>query len=90
MPDPDTKVTGPSNTGPDPVVTLGPVLVPIARTGGQGITGGFIVEGLVLFDVVHFTVQQATWAGIALGFVVCAVQNVWEAKVGRRLVGTSR
>lgn len=87
---PEPAITGPSNTGPDPVVTVGPVAAPLIRTGGQGITGGFIVEGLLLFDLVDFNVQQATWAGIALGFAVCAVQNLWEAKVGRRLIGAAR
>lgn len=90
MPDPEPTITGPSNTGPDPVLTLGPVAAPVARTAGQGVTGGFIVEGLILFDLVHLTTAQATWLGIALTIAVGFVQNVWEKVVGRRLIGAAK
>lgn len=87
---PDPVITGPSNTGPDPVVTLGPVAAPVVRTTGQGLTGGLIVETLVAFDVVHFTDRQYGLALLWAGILLCFVQNVIEARVGRRLVGAAR
>lgn len=85
----DTSITGPSNTGPDPVVTLGPVASPIVRTGAQAI----VAEGVLrLIEVVPNPdlVIAASDRSLILGALfigVAAVHNVVEAVKGRRLVG---
>lgn len=82
-------ITGPSNTGPDPVVTLGPVTSPIVRTGGQAI----VAEGLLrLLEVIPDPdlAISASDRSLLLGFLfitVAAAHNIVEAVKGRRLVG---
>lgn len=68
------------------VVTLGPVAAPVARTTGQLISGGFIVEGLELF-VTDLTAEQSQWLSLALAGAVCAGQNWLERRRGRKLIG---
>jgi hypothetical protein len=71
-----------------PNVTLGPVAAPVARTGGQVITGAFIVQGLTVFGVPLDT-AQSTWLAAALSVGVSALQNWWERRRGRKLIGTA-
>lgn len=87
----DPTITGPSNTGPDPVITLGTVASPVVRTGVQLLSGEFIVQGLDLWDVVSFSSpEQRTWTALALTGLVCIVQNLVEKAKGRRLIGAAR
>lgn len=71
-----------------PNVALGPVAAPVARTGGQVITGVFLVQGLTAFGV-PLTDVQAAWLAGALSVGVSALQNWWERRRGRKLIGVA-
>lgn len=71
-----------------PVVTVNnPVGAAVARTAGQGITGAFLVDGLLAFNV-DLTQRQTVWLTTAFGIGIAAVQNLIERWRGRRLIGT--
>jgi hypothetical protein len=85
-------ITGPSNTGVDPVFTLGTVSSPVVRTGIQGtLTAGIIrlVEVVPSPDLVISSGDRDILFVVLLG-VVSFVQNFTEKYKGRRLIGTSR
>lgn len=72
-----------------PLVTVNsPVGAAVARTAGQGITGAFIVDGLLAFNVA-LTDRQSLWLTAAFGIGISAVQNLVERWRGRRLIGTA-
>jgi type IV secretory pathway TrbD component len=72
-----------------PVVTVNnPVGAAVARTAGQGISGAFIVDGLLAFNV-DLTDRQTVWLTAAFGISIAAVQNLIERWRGRRLIGIS-
>lgn len=75
---------------PAPVVALGPVAAPTVRTGGQVVTGAFIIEGLTVFDLASFTEAQTRWLTVALTLGLAFAQNVIEKKQGRKLVGVAK
>jgi len=72
-----------------PLVSLGSgaVASPLIRTGVQLGAGQFLVEGLMLFNVVTLSADQEKWLGVALTLVVCGLQNVAERYAGRKLLG---
>jgi hypothetical protein len=69
------------------VVVNNPAGAAVARTAGQGVTGAFIIEGLIAFDV-PLTGSQISWLTVAFGIGICALQNFLERWRGRRLIGT--
>lgn len=71
-----------------PNITMGPVAAPVARTGGQVITGAFLVQGMVAFGVTLDDAQSAWLAG-ALTIVVSVAQNWWERRRGQKLIGVA-
>lgn len=72
-----------------PVVPLGSgaVIPALVRTSGQGISAGFLVQGIQLFELVDLTEAQATWLTIALFLLLTGVQNALEQAKGRQLLG---
>lgn len=74
-----------------PVVSLGGgAVIPVAiRTGLQQGLGMFLVEGIVEFDLADLTAGQEKWLGLALGIVVCGIQNFLESRANRKLLGRS-
>lgn len=73
-----------------PVVTLGAITSPVLRTSLQGITGGFIVQGLEVFGIAAFTIDQRAWLVVALTTVVAGAQNWVEKWQGRKLIGSNK
>lgn len=89
---PEPTITGPSNTGPDPVITTGPIMAPTVRTGGQFTFAVGVVrlaEVIPNPDLVISATDRDLWLG-ALTLAAAFVQNFVEKRVGRRLVGTAR
>jgi hypothetical protein len=70
-----------------PVITAGPLVTPTVRTGGQLVTGEFLMQGLEAFIWIP-TPNQRGWLVVAFGIGVALVQNIIERRTGRRLVGT--
>src|SRR4051794_3428333 len=83
----EPEITGPSSEPVAPVVTAGPVTAPVVRTALQGVTGGFMVQGLEVFNLASFTPDQRAWLVVVLTIVLSYVTNFVEGKVGRRLIG---
>ena len=72
-----------------PVIPLGagPVFPAVVSTGAQTGLGAVLVEGAVLFEVIHVTDAQRTWLTVAVSLAVCAAHNGVEAWRGRQLIG---
>lgn len=88
------KAPAPAPVVPAPVVSapllsLGAITSPLLRTGLQGITGGFIVQGLEVFGIASFTIDQRGWLVVALTTFVAGVQNWVEKWQGRKLIGAT-
>lgn len=79
-------VAEPSPMSP-PLITMGAVASPVVRTGGQGISAEFVIQGLTEFGIWHPTGGQGRWALIGLTVLMSFIQNQIEAWKGRRLVG---
>lgn len=92
MAPPDPTITGPSNTGPDPVVTLGPVATPFVRTGIQGSVAIGAVRLLTVLPNPDLTISEGDRDLIILALTgaICWVQNMAEKIAGRRLIGAPR
>lgn len=87
MPEPD--ITGPSNTGPNPVLTLGTVSSPFVRTGIQASLATGLIRLLEVIpnpDLVISSGDRDIIFIVATG-AVCLAQNVVEKLKGRRLIG---
>lgn len=73
---------------PQPLVSLtSTVTSNTVRTGGQGITAKFIMDGLQAFHVWSPNSDQAEWTFLALTILLAFVQNMVEKGFGRKLVG---
>lgn len=73
----------------DPVVSLGTISSPVARTGLQGVSGAFIAQGIELW-IHSFTPDQRAWLVVALTTVLAFVQNQIEQRAGRKLIGVTK
>jgi hypothetical protein len=82
--------TGPSNTGPNPVVTLGPVSAPVVRTAGQGGVAWVVMEAMEAYSIYEFSDRQWAITLLAGTTFVSWLQNQIEAIRGRRLIGAPR
>lgn len=71
-----------------PLVALGPVAAPVARTGAQGITASFLVEGVEIWNLYHFTPAQLAWTVGVLTPVLAWALNMAERRAGRKVIGT--
>jgi hypothetical protein len=89
---PEPVITGPSNTGKDPVLTLGTVTAPVVRTGGQvtlTIAAIRLAEVVPNPDLVISSGDRDLIFGVLI-LVIAFAQNLIEKTVGRRLVGAAR
>lgn len=59
------------------------------RTALQGGIGAFITTGLMLFNILELTADQAVWLGTALTTVVASLQNFLEQRRGHLLIGAA-
>jgi hypothetical protein len=84
---PAQEATGPSSEPVKPVLTLNSTTgAAAANVGLWGISGGFLVQGLLVFGV-QLTEAQAAWLTGALTIAVGIAQNWVESRRGRRLIG---
>lgn len=73
-------------TARKPIVKVGAVTAPVVRTGGQLVTGAFLIEGVELF-IHDFPEAEQAWLTVVASLVLCWVQNALEKRQGRKLVG---
>lgn len=69
-----------------PVVTVNAVASPIIRGGGQILTGSFLVDGLLAFDVT-LADRQIVWLAGAFTMAINVGQNLIEKWRNRKLIG---
>lgn len=83
------EVTGPSSEPREPLMTMGKVVAPVARTAGQSGAAWTIMEAVEAYNIYNFSDRQ--WAiTLTIGTVVLSwLQNTLEARSGRRLIGTA-
>lgn len=86
---PKPEITGPSSEPTPPVVTVGPVLAPVARTGLQGITANWLLDGFEVWNLVDLTDKQYGWSLVGLTVLFSLLQNWSEKVAGRRLIGAA-
>ena len=87
---PEPEITGPSNTGKDPVVTMGTVSSPVIRTGIQAMLALGIIRFIEVVpnpDLVISSGDRDILMAIAVATVSLA-QNLVEKLKGRRLIGS--
>jgi hypothetical protein len=70
-----------------PILTAGPVMTPVLRTGIQGFGMALVLQGFVVFDVWHPTADQTTWLMAAGTSAGALGQNLIERWRKRKLIG---
>jgi hypothetical protein len=70
-----------------PILTAGPVMTPVLRTGIQGFGMALILQGFVVFDIWHPTPDQTTWLMAAGATAGALGQNLVERWQKRKLIG---
>lgn len=88
----EPTITGPSNTGKDPVLTLGTVSSPVVRTGIQATLAVAAVRLVEVLPEPDFVISSGD-RDLIMGCLFIAfafVQNFSEKVVGRRLIGAVR
>lgn len=82
------EITGPSSEPKEPMVTLGKIAAPVARTTGQGITAEFIIQGFEVFNIWNPNEAQHAWLVVAGTALMSWITNYLEGRAGQRLIGT--
>jgi len=70
-----------------PILTAGPVMTPVLRTGIQAFTPALILQGFVVFDLWHPTPEQTAWLIAAGTTIIALAQNLIERRRNRKLIG---
>ena len=52
----------------------------------QGL-GAFLVQGIMLFNLLTLSADQALWLGGLFSLVICGIQNFWETIRVRKFIG---
>lgn len=90
MPASKAEITGPSSEPKEPFVTFGKIAAPVARTGGQGISAEFIIQGIEVFHIWNPDEAQHAWMIVAGTVLMSWITNYLENRAGRRLIGTPK